>query len=282
MSPRKLGSEKARTPQLSDGWGPIKWFLLSMLIGGVAGSAVAFEYYGSISPREETPLSVAPDQPIDPTVPAFPGRTPSTSSETIPTPLPTLLPSSTPIPTSPTSTPPPTVEPTPTLTLALNLAQIFAMNDRGEISDAEAKRLLSRVIFEGESEGRLIDEAKEILERVWTEEGQGRNLFITLTHIPIDSSDIDSFSQFEFEAPNKVTIVIPDDPTELSNGLVYAISFVSLAMASADDAFNIPESQYRSIYNYATDYEVSEIWGDCGQLETIYCSLFMEHSRSPS
>lgn len=242
-----------------------------MVIGGVAGSAVAYEYYQSISPLEEIPFSVAPDQPINPTVPAFPGRSPSTSSEIIPTPLP----SGTPIPTS---TPPPTVEPTPTLTLA----QIFAMNDRGEISDAETKRLLSRVIFEGESEGPLIDEAKGILERVWTEEGKGRNLFITLTHVPIDSSDIDSFSQFEFEAPNKVTIVIPDDPTELSNGLVYAISFVSLAMASADDAFNIPESQYRSIYNYATDYEVSEIWGDCGQLDTIYCSLFMEHSRSPS
>ena len=135
MSPRKLGSKKARTPQLSDGWGVVKWFLFSMVIGGVAGSAAAFEYYRSISPLEEVPFSVATDQPIYPTAPISAIRIPSRGSEIISTPVP----SSTPIPTS---APPTIVEPAPTPTPMLTLGQIFAMNDRGEISDAEAKRLV--------------------------------------------------------------------------------------------------------------------------------------------
>lgn len=269
-SPRELGSGRARTLRKRNAWGAVKWFLFSMLIGGVAGSAVAIEYYRSVSPLEKIPDSMATSEPVNPTRPSSTFQIPARGSELIPTPAPssTLTPSSTPT----------SLEPAPTLTAG----QIFAMNDRGEIGDAEAQRLLSKITYYGENEGELIDEAKGILERVWAEEGQGRQLFITLTHVPIHSSDTDGFFQLEFEEPNTATIVIPDEPTELSNGLVYAISFVSLVMASADDAYNIPESKYRSIYEYATDYEVNEIWDDCDHLDTIYCSLFMSYSRAPS
>lgn len=269
-SPRGRETERAGTFRKRNAWGAVKWLLFSMLIGGVAGSAVAIEYYRSVSPIEKIPDSIATSEPVNPTRPSSTFQIPASGPELIPTPVPssTLTPSSTPTP----------LAPAPTLTAG----QIFAMNDRGEISDAEAQRLLSKITYYGENEGELIGEAKGILERVWAEEGRGKQLFITLTYVPIHSPDTDGFFQLEFEEPNKATIVIPDEPTELSNGLVYAISFVSLVMASADDAYNIPESKYRSIYEYATDYEVNEIWNDCAHLDTIYCSLFMSYSRAPS
>ena len=156
------------------------------------------------------------------------------------------------------------------------------MNDSGEITDAEAKRLLSQVMYAGESKGVLIDEAKGILNRVWTEEGQGGKLYVTFSHDPINSLDTDGFFQLEFQEPNKVKFFIADEPTDIANGMLYAMSFASLAMASADDPTNVPDSTYRSIYEYATDHEVAEIWHDCDNLDMDYCSLFMEHSRPPA
>lgn len=276
MVSREVESQRILSFRKRNRWKAVKWFLFSLAIGGIAGSAVAIEYDRSTSPIEEIPNLIAAIEPVNPRglisvvqIPrSSPGSSPGSSPELVPTPAPTTTPT------------PPVLVPTPTPIYFAD-SEILAMNDRGEISNVEAIRLLSKVIYEGESGGELIDEAKAILERVWTEEGQGEKLYVTFSHDPINSLDTDGIFQLEFEEPNKVTFVIADEPTDISNGVVYAMSFASLAMASANDPTNVPDSTYRSIYEYATDHEVAEIRHDCGRTNLSYCSLFTEYSRSP-
>ena len=199
---RELIAKRTRSLPKRNEWGPVKWFLFSMAISVVAGSTVALEYYRSFSPMEEIPNLVANLETVNPTGLNSVARIPGRGSELIPTPTPT------PTPTHLTPTP------------ALTDSKIFEKNDNGEISDAEAKRLLSKVIYEGESEGQLADEVKGILERVWTEEGEGKKFFINLTQVPIDSTETNGFPRLKFQEPNKATFVMPDGPTEISDGLV--------------------------------------------------------------
>ena len=186
-----------------------------------------------------------------PQVAAMPTVVAATTVIAIPTA--TMIPTPTRVPPAPTSTP--TLEPTSVQTTQIP------------------------IIYSGEGEGRLINEIKNILDRVWNKEGDGRDLRITFTYTPIYNADNDRFLLLEWAEPNKATIVIPREPSEVSNGVLYAVAFVTSVMAIAEDPQHTSEETFRTIYDYATDYEVQEIWDDCGQLEEmIYCDLFIAYS----
>ena len=147
------------------------------------------------------------------------------------------------------------------------------------INEVPASEPTSLIIYDGETEGRLINEAKNILERVWNSEGDGKELRISFTHIPIWSPDSDGLLMMDWEEPNKGTISIPSEPNDVSNGVVYSLVFSTLVLALAEDPSSVDLEFMKSINNYATDYEHKEIRGDCDSVDLVYCDLYILFSR---
>jgi hypothetical protein len=147
------------------------------------------------------------------------------------------------------------------------------------IEEVPSSKPTSLIIYDGETEGRLINEAKNILERVWNKEGGGKELRISFTHIPIRITDSDNFLMMDWKEPNKGTIVIPREPNDVSNGDVYSLVFSTLILALVGDSSDVDLEFVRSINNYATDYEDKEIWNDCDSLDVRSCTVYYAYSR---
>ena len=100
-------------------------------------------------------------------------------------------------------------------------------------------------------------------------------IFLSMCRQPIYVSPTDEFRLLEWTPPNMATIVVPGEPNELSNGIVYVLAFVTLATAIADDPNSVPPELAQSVFGHATSYEIEEIKADCEPLSLIYCDLFI-------
>ena len=137
MSPRELEAERQRSLRLTKRKGSSKWMLVTVVIVGIIGVAVAAGYFMAESGSEELAVTNTPIEPGGPPGPV--DKVPRPDDDANPAPLAT--PSDTPTPANtPVLFTPAPLMPTPTLTLN----EIFQLVDSGQWSEEETVRELER------------------------------------------------------------------------------------------------------------------------------------------
>lgn len=137
MSPRELEAERQRSLRLTKRKGSSKWMLVTVVIVGIIGVAVAAGYFMAESGSEELAVTNTPIEPGGPPGPV--DKVPRPDNDANPAPLAT--PSDTPTPANtPVLFTPAPLMPTPTLTLN----EIFQLVDSGQWSEEETVRELER------------------------------------------------------------------------------------------------------------------------------------------
>jgi hypothetical protein len=293
MSAREMDYERQRALKKSGGRFP--WVLALLVIGGIGAIMAGVALLGNLP--DNLPVLAQTEEPTPPVM--HPDNTP------VPALTPTVFsPEEPPMETQfPGVLEPPQLEFGPitrpeqlfelydsrkiTLEEFRYLQERLSVNTAVDSSDllefGKTTQQTPRILFKGETQGTLIQESKDILERVWVKEGRG-NLTITYTHIPIYDPKEDKFHLIDWKEEDRrnVTIVVPKEPTELAAGTVYATSFMALTLTVSDQPNSVPLEELQKIYAYSTEKEAAEIRKCHSELNLIYCTLFVAGSPVPT